>query len=333
MKNKNFAIMVGVLVVLIVIFLFQQLNTDKKSISESMIDIFPDLNAASISAIKVYKQDYPDSGLSFVKKDGAWLAASYFNAPAKENDIEKLLNDIKALQGEIRSTKSELFDDYEIADNAALHIGFLGPDLSEVAHILIGKGVPQASHASFVRKFNTDTVYMANQNFLSRFAVWNAEPSKRMPGKRWAEMNITDTDKELVQSFEVKAKRKIYQFEKKQKPAEDTLAPPKYIWQQIKPKKGKILEENDIQAILNSIVRINSQEIVNDEIIKEYGLTKPKYSASFTTIDGKSTLVSFGNAADTSSNAYYASVDDKPFVYKTGNYNFESIFVNPFKKD
>lgn len=333
MKNKNFGIMVGILALLIVIFLVQQLNTDKKSISESLIDIFPDLNAASISAIKVYKQDYPDSGLSFVKKDGAWLAASYFNAPAKENDIEKLINDIKTLQGEIRSTKSELFDDYEIADNAALHIGLIGPDSSEAAHILIGKGVPQASRASFVRKFDTDTVYMATQNFLSRFAVWNAEPSKRMPGKRWVEMKITDTDKEIIQSFEVKANRKIYQFEKKQEPAEDTIAPPKYIWEQIKPKKGKILEDKDIRTILNQIVRINSQEIVNDEIIKEYGLTKPKHTVSFTTIDGKSTSISFGNETDTTSNAYYVSVDDKPFVYKAANYNFESIFVNPFKKD
>ncbi|MCD6163224.1 MAG: DUF4340 domain-containing protein [candidate division Zixibacteria bacterium] len=333
MKNKNFAVLIGVLVILIAIYLFQQLNTGKKSISESMINVFPDLKASSVSAIKVYKQDYPDSGLSFVKKDGAWLISSYFNAPAKENDIDKLLSDIKTLQGEVRSTKAELFDDYDIADSIALHVELLRPDSSELVHMLVGKGVPQASKSSFVRKFNADTVYIANQNFLSRFAVWNAEPAKKMPSKRWAEMKMTDVDKELVISFEIKAKRKLYRFEKKQVPTEDTTAPPKYIWEQIKPKKGKILEDKDIQPILNRIVTFNSQEIINDEILKEYGLTKPKYSVSFTTVDGKSTIVSFGNAIDTTSNAYYTSVDNKPFVYKVAKYNFESIFVNPFKDD
>ena len=98
MKNKNFAIMVGVLVVLIVIFLFQQLNTDKKSISESLIDIFPDLNAASISAIKVYKQDYPDSGLSFVKKDGTVFHFC-------KNKCQKNMLELKRIPRKIRWSK------------------------------------------------------------------------------------------------------------------------------------------------------------------------------------------------------------------------------------
>ena len=333
MKTRNLTILVAVLAVLIVIYIIQQLSPGKKSVSESLIEIFPDFNSSSVSQIKVYKQDYPDSGLSFAKKDGIWLVASYFNAPAKENDIDKLLTDINTLQGEIRSVNADLHDDFEIADNTALHLEFSGPDSTIFARLLIGKGVPQASRSSFIRKYNTDTVYKANENFLSRFAVWNAEPAKKMPAKRWADMKMTDADKNTVSAIEIKAKRMTYSFEKVEEPAEDTTLPPKSVWKQIKPKKGEILKDKDIQTILNRLTKLNANEIVGNEILSEHGLTKPKYSAGFTTEDGQSTKINFGAVADTTSEARYANVEGKPFVYKAAKYNYESIFVNPFKKD
>ena len=158
MRSKNLVTLAIVLGILIIIYLVQTLGTDKKSISESLVNIYPDFSSSSVSYIKVFKQDYPDSGLSFAKKDGQWLISSYFNAPAKVTDIDKLLDDVNKLQGEIRSTKPELFPDYEIADDAALHLEFMGPDSTDLAYLLIGKGVPQASQAGFARKNGSDTV-------------------------------------------------------------------------------------------------------------------------------------------------------------------------------
>jgi len=333
MKTRNFTILLAVLAVLIVIYAIQQISTDKKSVSESQIDIFPDFNSSSVSQIKVFKQDYPDSGLSFAKKDGIWLVTSYFDAPAKENDIDKLLTDINTLQGEIRSVNADLHDDFEIADNVALHLEFSGPDSAIFAHLLVGKGVPQASKSSFVRKHNTDTVYKANENFLSRFAVWNAEPSKKMPGKRWADMKMTDVDKNTVKAIEIKANRKSYSFEKVEEPPKDTISAPTFVWKQIKPKKGKILEDKDIQTILNRLTKLSANEIVGNEILSEHGLTKPKYTASFTAEDGQATKINFGAVADTTSKARYVNVEGKPFIYKAAKYNYKSIFVNPFKKE
>jgi len=116
-------------------------------------------------------------------------------------------------------------------------------------------------------------------------------------------------------------------------PPEDTISAPTFVWKQINPKKGKILEDKDIQTILNRLTKLSANEIVSDEILSKHGLTKPKYSASFATEDGQSAKIYFGAIADTTSEDRYANVEGNPFIYKAAKYNYESIFVNPFKKE
>ncbi len=333
MRNKSFIVLLSVLGVLIIVYIIQNLSTGRKSATESFIQLFPDLNPSSVSYIKVYKQEYPDSGLAFAKKEGQWVISSYYDVPGKQSDIEKILQDAKNIKGEIRSTKPELFDDYEITDSLALHLEFLGPDSSEVAHFLVGKGVKQASRSSFIRNYNSDTVYMVNENFISRFAVWQAEPSKKMPVNRWTELKMADVNKDDVKSIEIVAKRKKYLFEKKEQATEDTLEPIKYVWQQIKPKKGKILEDKDIQNILNRLTTIRGNDIFKPDNPAELGFAKPKYIASITTTDGETISFEFGNMIDTTSKNVYAMVKGKPFVYKVTNYYFSSLFEKPFEKD
>lgn len=333
MRNKSFIILLSVLGILILVYIIQHSSTGRKSATESYIQLFPDLNPSSVSYIKAFKQEYPDSGLAFARKEGQWVVSSYYDAPGKQSDIEKILQDVKIIKGEVRSTKPELFDDYEITDDLALHLEFLSPDSLTVAHFLIGKGVQQASRSSFIRNYNSDTVYMANENFISRFAVWDAEPSKKMPVNRWTELKMTDINKDDVQSIEIVAKRKTYLFEKKEQATEDILEPIEYVWQQTKPKKGKVLEDKDIQNILNRITTIRGNDILKSDNLAKLGLVKPKYVASMTTTDGETTSFEFGNMADTTSKNVYAMVKGKPFVYMVTNYYFSSLFEKPFEKD
>jgi len=333
MKSKNLITLAIVLGVLIIIYLAQTLGTSKKSVSESLVELFPDFNSSSVSYIKVFKQGYPDSGLSFAKKDGNWVVDSYFNAPAKATDIEKLLGDVDTLQGEVRSTSAELFGDYEIGDDVALRLQFMGPDSTDLAYLLVGKGVPQASKASFARKNGSDTVYMANINFLSRFAVWNAEPAKRMPGKRWAELKMIEVDKDKISSVEIKIKKQNYRFEKKEEISEDTLEAVKSVWYQVEPAGGDQLKEDKITGIIGRLANLRATEIIGSEALPEQGLTEPDHIVSITTDEGLISRVAFGAEADTSGNMLYTMVESQPYIYTISKSTFESIFVTPFKKD
>lgn len=325
-------ILVTVLALLVIIYLVQNLGSDKVTISESLIDLYPDLNSSSVTVIKAYKQLYPDSGLVFNKHDDGWVVSSYFDAPAKETEVEKLFTDLKNLQGEIRSTSQDLFGDYDIQDDVALHMELLGPDSTEIAHILFGKGVPQASRSSFLRNYEQDTVYMGNENFISRFAAWNAEPSKRLPTNRWVELKLAGFEKDEASKIELVKGKSKYLFEKQQETVtEDTVETTKDIWVQVSPAKDK-LDDSKIGSILSRIGALRGSEIVAGEATKEHGLTKPKAIASVTLEDGNSMVFSFGNVADTTSNARYVKVEGRPHVYKVAKFNYESIFVKPFEK-
>ena len=333
MKSRNLILIIAILIVLIAIYLIQNLTSSRKTISESLSEIFPDFNTSNVASIMIYKQGYQDSGLVFAKKDGRWVIGSYYDSPAKESDIDKILQDIKSLKGEIRSARAELFGDYEISDSLALHIDFLGPDSSLLAGILVGKGVPQAARLSFVRKLDNDTVYMATENLVSRFAVWNAEPWKRLPEKRWLELKMVDEPKEQIKTIEIKADRKDYRFAREDKISDDTLQTKTTFWTQIEPTKGMVLDDKAIQDILNRISSLRGTEIVGVEALPEYGLQNARYRSGFTTDDGRAAAFIFGAESDTTSGARYAMVDGQPYIYKVAKFNFESLFVNPFKKE
>ena len=326
-------ILVIVLAVLIGIYLIQNLSSDKMTVSESLLDIYADLNSSNVTSIKVYKQLFPDSGLVFNKTDGQWVLSSYYSAPAKESEIDKLFTDIKNIKGEIRSANQELFTDYDITDDQALHLEFLGSDGSEIAHVLFGKGVPQASRSSFIRNANSDTVYMANENFISRFAMWNAEPSKRITPKRWVELSLAEFDREAAKSIEVEKGKSTYLFEKEEVIVPgDSLETTKSVWKQTKPAQNPV-EEKKITDMLGRLANFRATEIVAGEPSPEHKLGKTGYSVGVTLEDGTNYRFIFGAETDTTSGSYYVQVEGKPFVYKMAKFVYESIFVNPFKKE
>ena len=333
MRSKNLLILLAVFGILIVIYLIQNLGSSKKTISESQIELYPDLNSSSVTTIKAYKQLYPDSGLVFTKKDGKWLVSSYYDAPAKESEIEKIFTDLKNLQGEVRSISQDLFGDYDITDDMALHLELLGPDSEVVAHVLFGKGVPQASRSSFIRNIDSDTVYMASENFVSRFAVWNAEPAKKFATKRWLELTMANFDKTTASTLALKDNKKTYLFAKHEEMAmEDTIETTKTVWAQIEPTKDK-LDDSKISDIVGRIASLRATDLLGTEILPEYKLTDPKQTATVSLDDGTQFTVAFGAETDTTGSSRYVMVEGKPYVYKIAKYNYESIFVNPFKKD
>jgi len=331
MKNRISILLIGILAVLIIILVIQNFTSDKLSVSDSLMNIYPELNTSSVSMINAYKTGYPDSGLVFSKLDGKWIINNYFNAPAKETEIDKLLGDVSSLQGEIRSTSQGLLADYEITDETALHVEFLTADSSEIVHALIGKGVPQQAQSGFVRNASSDTVYLVNNNFLSRFAVWNAEPFKKMPAKRWANLKMTELDKDQITAMEIQVGNTAYKFEKSEIPPIDSASLPEKVWVQVSPSKGKVLDDALIKPIVNRVARMTASEIVGTDIKNEYDLTDSKYKTIITTADSHRLTLTFGAEVDTTGKSLYAMVDSSPVVYQAAKYNYEALFVNPFK--
>jgi hypothetical protein len=335
MKNKSFVLLIAVLVVLVLTYVIQQFSTGHKTISETLVKLFPDVDSASVAYIRVYKADYPDSGIGFAKKDTGWIVSSYYGGPGKKAEIEKIIGDVVNLTGEVRSSDQALLGDFGLGDKEALHFEFYKSDSTLMRHFLAGKGLANAARSSFVRNFNDNTVYKANENLISRFAMWDAPANKRITVDRWLDLKMANIVADSVKAFNLNVKGKAYSFIKETEMSTDTLTPAKSNWKQVEPTKGKILESKDILDILNRLGRLRGSDILRSDNLASLGLDKPTESANLVLEDGRKFGFVFGAMADTTK-ARYAVMEGNPFIYKVAGSICESIFENPFnppKKD
>lgn len=332
MKSRNFAILIGVLGILVLIYVIQQLSTGKKTISETVVKIFPGFEPSEVSYISVFKKDYPDSGISFARQDTGWIVTSYYNAPGKKSDIEKIMTDMKVLTGELRSTNPSLINDFGLADNEALHLKFMRRDSTVLVHFLAGKGLADAPRSSFIRRSGSDTVYKADENFISRFAMWNAEPWKRVQVNRWIELKMTDITPDSIAWLNLIIKGKTDRFVKEESLATDTTAPPKSYWKHVEIGSGKKLDNNEISAIVSRISNMRANDLMAASDLKGTGLENSNYKAILGTKNSAIIEFTFGAMADTTTKTRYALVSNKPYIYKIPDSIYESIFTAPFKK-
>jgi hypothetical protein len=186
MNKKIMYMMLIVLALLLVIsYALKSLDSPDgapESLSALKIEFDPD----SVAGIDVYKQEYPDSGLHFVKVDTLWVITNEYNAPAKQADIASLLKDLQEAGGQVRGESADLYDDFEISDDKALQIELFGSAGAKLLHLYVGKG--GSGRECFVRLAGSPTVYLADNNFISRFAAWNSPPEKKLPADRWLEL-------------------------------------------------------------------------------------------------------------------------------------------------
>lgn len=133
MSKKTIYILLGIFVVLIAIFLLQKALTRPAGKSESLTALKVNFPVDQVSYIQVFKQDYPDSGLFFARKDTTWIVANQYGAPAKNDDVKKILADLDSLSGSVRGEDASLYPDFEISDRDALQIKLLGVDSSLLA--------------------------------------------------------------------------------------------------------------------------------------------------------------------------------------------------------
>src|SRR5918999_5519625 len=67
----------------------------------------PSLTADVIQGLELYQGDKMDKAIRLRRRDGAWVAASYYDAPVKADKVTKLLDTVGALEGDLRSEQKD----------------------------------------------------------------------------------------------------------------------------------------------------------------------------------------------------------------------------------
>lgn len=329
MSKKSIVILLIAFVALVGIFMLQSYlskpskNLDTKSIISLSFD------PQAIATIQVFKQDYPDSGLTFAKKDTGWIVINEFSTPAKNEEIGKLLTDLNTVKGSLRGESEDLYADFAIDETNALQIKLLGSDNSLLSHLYIGKGGPDGK-TCFIRLPGSPNVYLADKNLISRFAAWNAAPSKRLPTDRWMNLALSILDRNSINAIKLHTPKSDYEFALKIESSGDPQTPATKTWQQVSPSKG-ILEENKISSLQSSIAGLTAQGVVNPAFAGQFGLDNPDYSIWAADSLGHTTLINFGDKIDTLEQRYVV-VQGKNSVFRINKGVFERVFVTPFEK-
>lgn len=288
-----------------------------------------EFDAGKAARVDIYKRDYPDSGLHFARIDTDWVVTNAYNAPAKKTDIDKLFEDLNAVSGQIRGESAELYEDFDITDERALQIEIFDEEGSKLFHAYIGKG--GSGRECFMRLAGSPTVYLADENFISRFAAWNAPPEKKLPPDRWVELGLVDFPRDQIKSFKIKRGKTEFEFALMQEPSDDTLAPPEEVWTQISPEKGLTLEESKIKRLHSTIASARASGVVDPGNKDKFGLEKPDYTVRVADNEGKSSYIKFSKPVD-DEDQRYVIVDGRNAVYVIPKNTFERIFEDQFKK-
>lgn len=330
MNKKIIYTLMAVLVVLIVVSYALKGLDRATSSPESLDELRIEFDPGEVVKIDVYKQDFPDSGLHFAKLESGWVVVNAYSSPAKVEDIEKLITDLTNVKGSVRGESADLYEDFDITDEKALQIGLFDSDDSKLVHLYVGKG--SGGRECFMRMAGSPVVYLADENFISRFAAWNAPPEKKLPTDRWLQLTLCDIDRNAMTSFKISTGKTDYEFALVEEASEDTLTPPVKAWRQIRPQKGIKLEESKIKSLSFGLTGLRAADVLDRSEKSEYGLDKPKYILRAGDEQGNTTEIAFGSTIDDSEDRY-AAVKGRESVYKVSKSTFERFFVQPFKTD
>lgn len=329
MNKKIMYVLAGIFVFLLVIYYVQKGLNRATSEPETLNQLSLTFDPDQVARIEVFKQDYPDSGLYFEKVDTTWVVSNEYNAPAKKSDIQKLIDDLDNVSGSIRGESADLYPDFDITDEKALQIRFLDPDSNLVLHLYVGKG--GTGRETFVRVAGSPTTYLANENFISRFAAWNSPPEKKLPTDRWVELNLCDFGRDDISSFRIVKGKMAFEFANTEIPPEDSLSQPTRAWKQISPEKGIRLEESKIKSLSSSIAAIRARGVVDPVNRDKYGLDKPKNSVTINDNSGKAIVLSVSDPVNDDKDRYVVA-SGRDTVYRIDDATFERYFIKPFEE-
>ncbi|MEE9552975.1 MAG: DUF4340 domain-containing protein [candidate division Zixibacteria bacterium] len=331
MNKKMIYVLAGLFIALLVISYVQKSFDRATESPETLNELSLNFESEIVAGIDIFKQDYPDSGLHFVKSDAGWLVTNEYNSPAKEEDVQKLIDDLGALSGSVRGESADLYEDFEITDEKALQIEFHDADDNKLLHLYIGKG-GGTGRECFVRLAGSPIIYLANENFISRFAAWQAPPEKRLPTDRWLQLELCAIDRTEISSFEIVKGKKHYVFANVDEASDDSLAPPTKVWKQILPEKGLKLDESKIRSLSSSIATLRASGVVDPANQDKFGLNRPKNILRAGDNTSKEVEISVSDPVNDDGERYVV-VKGREGVYKIDKNTFERFFVKPFEAD
>jgi hypothetical protein len=268
------------------------------------VDVLPGVDAGQISELTAWLgEGSEEDPVELQRSSDGWIVASRWGWKAKQEQVQRLLDDLGDLRGEKRSSSAEVLADYEIDDDAGLHVVAKGDGGSELFHLVIGKTALRGG--CFVRRAGSDDVFLASASLRSTFGVWGDEP-KPPPSKHWIDLRIWRAERNDVDRVVLRDGDRETVLEKEfAEPAEEggEIDRTQWTW---KPDGAGEFDKGRTDGVVSTLCNLYASDVVEPGDLERYGLGDGARTAEMTFADGTVTVLRFGDATEDEKSVYVA---------------------------
>ena len=188
MKPKSLIPLVIVLAILAGLVVLKKQQTPHSTIVEQagLIKLLPEgLSKSEVAKLELYAGAFADQKvvLAFDATANKWRVTSHFNAPVKQEVIDKYLDAALNMEGEPRekNVSDADLEQYELTEAKAFHvIGYKKDAKDPLFHMLVGKAPDRGS--VFIRKADGKDVFVESKDLREEAGIREASPPMMMPG-------------------------------------------------------------------------------------------------------------------------------------------------------
>src|SRR3989338_256023 len=248
--------------------------------------------------------------VELIKTDGQWKIPGKWDSKADAERIKRLFKSLSELKGEERGSSEDLYGDFGIKDEQALHV-VLYSGSNEALHLLFGQK-KAGFQDFFVRKTGSNSVYLASGSLLSDLGIYGEIKDAELKADSWLDLKLLGLKPESIKKIEIKEKGK----------GKD--------WREIGVNLPFEKDEAKIKDYFARVANLRATGVEDPGGLKEkvFGFEAPEVEAKITDMENKTITITVGAAKKESSSDSYLQVSGTPQVYTASRYALETFSVN-----
>ncbi len=119
------------------------------------------LGGGVVQRIELWRDGRDGEGGTLERASEGWILSSRDGAPADGDAVERLIEALDGLVGEVRAEEEALLPEFQLAGDGVMHVVCYGGDGRELLHLLVGERGPGVQR-SFVRLAGDDRAWLAH---------------------------------------------------------------------------------------------------------------------------------------------------------------------------
>ncbi len=341
MEEKHLKILAGVFILLCIVYFATKPRHTGVNIDEFVQSIIIGVSKNDIKTVEVYKETASEQPVQMVfnHMDGRWVISTHFNAKAQTSHMDRLLDDLLEMTGNVRSSDPKHFETYNISDEQGIHLLLKDEANKTLANLIIGKKADDYN-TGFVRFAGKEKVYSIDKNILSDLNIYgDIDTLSQFQQKNFVELQAVDQNKDDLEMVGISAQGKEVIIKKVEKEvefiAEDSSKATKIEmeWVLVKGDREIDLKQNEVDNFFRDVTKIRAQEVVDhignsfQDMNKSsrYGFRRPTHYIMFKKPDAPQQNVLFGKEYE-KDKGYYFNVQYDGLVYKIAKSTYDDIF-------